>query len=529
MRSPVRGFLVIVSLVLVCASSAYSKNFIVMPFEPENGATAPSWLGYVLSVSLQARIDMVPGFRTVNWQKATHMERVRPRTWPKQPFSESELASMSRRISNATVIVGRYKVENGKLAIHYRIWDDSKLKDGTASFPLDSAYASVGGLSSQICMRCGCSDKSDLLKSMKGPTTSSEVSFNLYGQVIEALSEHRAKDASQLIDKWVRIDPKCARVWGLKAGLVHNKPNEVITYCQKAISLDPTYTMAWSRMAWAYFRRKDYARARNCFEKLIDLNPNNPDAYVTLAFVDNKLSRKQESRNAMSKAVACSDDWLSCLAVGCGYYVQDEFETSIKCLEKALSLGAPQEAAALILGDGYCMLKRDEDAIKEWTIAIRSDGKSASRIESLLRRCIKNDPKDAWVRYDYGWLMYVEKNYAAAELSLKLCTSLDPKNSDAHALLAKLYRNQHRSLAAEKEELMASSRFSFPVTMLGALILLAPLVFFTVMFVKAITISLKPAEHSTDSEEDQSEDDLIFVPQEEQISGSEGRKTGDDE
>lgn len=213
MRLSVRGFLIVISLVLVSASAACSKNFVVMNFEPEKGSMAPSWLGYVLSATLRSKIQMVPGFRLLCWDDIVQMECIHSRNWPTKPFSASELAAMSHWNNDVSVIVARYRIQDGKLYLHYRVWDESRLKDVTRNFPLASAYKAVADLSTEVCLICCTPNDSVLLEKMRPSSVHNAQSFEPYGCALEALVDHKAKEARLLADKWTKIDQDSPTVW----------------------------------------------------------------------------------------------------------------------------------------------------------------------------------------------------------------------------------------------------------------------------------------------------------------------------
>ena len=53
---------------------------------------------------------------------------------------------------------------------------------------------------------------------------------------------------------------------------------EAISHWERAIKMDPTYAPAYNNLAIGYEQQGDFEKARNAYEKALELNPNN--AYI---------------------------------------------------------------------------------------------------------------------------------------------------------------------------------------------------------------------------------------------------------
>ena len=53
---------------------------------------------------------------------------------------------------------------------------------------------------------------------------------------------------------------------------------EAITHWERAVKLDPTYAPAYNNLAIGYEQQGEFEKARNAYEKALELNPNN--AYI---------------------------------------------------------------------------------------------------------------------------------------------------------------------------------------------------------------------------------------------------------
>ena len=50
---------------------------------------------------------------------------------------------------------------------------------------------------------------------------------------------------------------------------------EALAHWERAVKLDPTYAPAYNNLAIGYEQQGDYEKARNAYEKALELNPNN--------------------------------------------------------------------------------------------------------------------------------------------------------------------------------------------------------------------------------------------------------------
>lgn len=86
------------------------------------------------------------------------------------------------------------------------------------------------------------------------------------------------------------------------------------TCLENAVTIDPEYSLAWSRLAFSYIESKKYAidtpsdwsdRAREAANRAIAIDPDNPDAYYALAILTQMTSQDlTEFRNFSDRTVS---------------------------------------------------------------------------------------------------------------------------------------------------------------------------------------------------------------------------------
>jgi hypothetical protein len=77
-----------------------------------------------------------------------------------------------------------------------------------------------------------------------------------------------------------------SRSWGLW--------REALAHWERAVKLDPTYAPAYNNMAIGYEQQGEFEKARNAYEKALELNPNN-------AYINRTTSCSKKSMTATNK------------------------------------------------------------------------------------------------------------------------------------------------------------------------------------------------------------------------------------
>lgn len=70
---------------------------------------------------------------------------------------------------------------------------------------------------------------------------------------------------------------------------------EALQDCKKAISFDPEYSKAYSRMGLIYSKINLFAESENCYDKALGLEPNNESYKKNIQIVKDKLKEQAES------------------------------------------------------------------------------------------------------------------------------------------------------------------------------------------------------------------------------------------
>jgi TolB-like protein/Tfp pilus assembly protein PilF len=106
--------------------------------------------------------------------------------------------------------------------------------------------------------------------------------------------------ALELIDRALEIDPDYAQAWATRSSVFSSvlffdfDTSRSVEYierareaAERAIEADPGFAEGYVRLAWSYFRARDYVEAERHLVKALQLDPNNAGALSSLGLVKN--------------------------------------------------------------------------------------------------------------------------------------------------------------------------------------------------------------------------------------------------
>ncbi|MCF8302639.1 MAG: tetratricopeptide repeat protein [Bacteroidales bacterium] len=78
--------------------------------------------------------------------------------------------------------------------------------------------------------------------------------------------------------------------------------SESINYCSKAIVLDKDYELAYYQRGYNYYMLGEYELAKEDFNKTLEFNPNNAQAYIMRAECHSELGNRMKSIKDYNRA-----------------------------------------------------------------------------------------------------------------------------------------------------------------------------------------------------------------------------------
>ena len=128
---------------------------------------------------------------------------------------------------------------------------------------------------------------------------------------------------------------------------------EAIGCYDKAIELNPNEPTYWNNKGYVLYSLKRYEEAIKCFDKAIELNPNEPEYWNMKGIALYLLTRYEEAIKSYFPIILLF-----------GFYILKRYGEAIKCFDKAIKLNPNEPRYWNNKGDALYRLKRYEEAEK---------------------------------------------------------------------------------------------------------------------------------------------------------------------
>ena len=211
-------------------------------------------------------------------------------------------------------------------------------------------------------------------------------SLKAYDYFQEGLRTYRSisrvtnESARQAYRKAIELDPNYGRAYGAIAVTLvvdyrwgwTDTPTETLdralVLAKKAVELDPDSPQTYWALGFVQLARKDYKNARDAAEKSIEVAPNYADGYGLLGLISSNLGEGKRAiaytKQGMKLNPFYTFEYL--FTLGQAYYTLEEYDKAIKVLEDALSRNQNAPHTILMLAACYVKVGRLEDA--KWLI-----------------------------------------------------------------------------------------------------------------------------------------------------------------
>lgn len=205
-----------------------------------------------------------------------------------------------------------------------------------------------------------------------------------------------------------------------------DKNEEAIIYSDKAIELNPEYELAIMNK-YSYLPLDAYEENLDCQNKLIKINPENPDYWYEKGRILNEMGRYEIDK--YKEAIKCFDEAIKLNPYNPDYFYNkglvfvgcEHYEKSIKCFEKSLKIDQNYEFGWIEKGNSLDELKNYEEAVKCYEMAIN----------------INSHNPQPW--NNKGYVLIKLKEYKKAIKSLDRAIKLDPEYTHAWTNKAKAF------------------------------------------------------------------------------------------
>lgn len=197
------------------------------------------------------------------------------------------------------------------------------------------------------------------------------------------LQTSREDEALALINKALEIDPDYARNLIVLAIILTDKGQieESQQLYTKIRRLQPYYTFAYTNDASNYLRQKDYLKAAQILELLIQKNPYCSKAWSLMGDLYTYQNMDEEALENYQK---CNEIDNTCLTdIGYLHYKKNEYEIALEYYEKAISQDSTNKYAHHWAGWCYVLLNQYKKALLSFEYAILLDNQYAFAYNGL--------------------------------------------------------------------------------------------------------------------------------------------------
>ena len=158
-----------------------------------------------------------------------------------------------------------------------------------------------------------------------------------------------------------------AKLWNNRGTALANlgKHQQAIECFDKAIEINPNDVNIWNSKGTAFHYLSKYQQAIECFDKAIEINPNDADAWSAKGHSLNNLKKYQQAIEYFDKAIEINpndaDAWYS-KGVAFDYLIKHT--EAIECYEKALAINPDQVCAWYGKGGAFRKVGKHKEAIE---------------------------------------------------------------------------------------------------------------------------------------------------------------------
>ncbi len=263
-----------------------------------------------------------------------------------------------------------------------------------------------------------------------------------------AISEEDKKDLEE------KIAESCYKHGCLYTEL--GRYREAIQLFTKVIDLQPNNVEAYNGRAFASMRLEEYQKAIDDLNKAVTLNPNYEKIYHNLGVIYNKLGEYEKSIFYYNKQIALSpNDETAYFGISNNYAALEEHQKSVYNLTKAIALNPDYADAYYNRADSYDELEEYEKVIDDLTKAIAlklnfveaycNRGATYNKLGEYEKaisdfdKAEKINPTIMQIYYNRGESYYALAEYEKAISDFSKVIAHDPNDKEAYLNRAKAY------------------------------------------------------------------------------------------
>ncbi len=160
--------------------------------------------------------------------------------------------------------------------------------------------------------------------------------------------------------------------------------NKAITTYQKAIEINPKNDDAYNNMGITYGNLKEYDKALTAYQKAIEINPQKDEAYNNMGIAYRNLKEYDKALTAYQKAIEINPkDDSAYNSMGNAYSDLKEYDKALTAYQKAIEINPKYDKAYFNMGIAYDELKEYDKALTAYQKAIEINPKYGSAYTNM--------------------------------------------------------------------------------------------------------------------------------------------------
>jgi tetratricopeptide (TPR) repeat protein/pSer/pThr/pTyr-binding forkhead associated (FHA) protein len=220
-----------------------------------------------------------------------------------------------------------------------------------------------------------------------------------------------------------QIGERSATFWNSKGGSLHalGRDEEAVCCCDKALAIEPQYTVAWSNKGASLDNLGRTEEAIVCFDKALEIDPRHTYAWNGKGACLISLNRCEEAISSYDKALEIDPRYVMAWNnKGAALHVLGRAKDAIGCYDKALAIDPRHAMAWSNKGRTLHCLGRSEEAIGccEMALAIGPQYADAWNTKGLALRALGRS-EDAIGCYDKA--LAINPRYVDAWINKGAC------------------------------------------------------------------------------------------------------------
>ena len=255
----------------------------------------------------------------------------------------------------------------------------------------------------------------------------------IFEEARELFAQANYKKALELYAKIMTLSPSSARARVAMARCYRAIQDfeQAETKLKDAINLNSMYVHAFHELGLVYLQKKQNDEALKNFNAAIELSPNNPIRYETVADILMKMQKWEEAEEYLMKAVKLELVYPVLYSnLGKVLFAQKKTDKAAKFFEKALVKEPDNTSYLNSLGICYKDLGKFREAIDSYNLAL------------------KYRPSDTKILFNKALCLMQMTDYERATKVLNLILKADPGYDKAKSKLSEIQRIQGENKSA---------------------------------------------------------------------------------